>query len=87
MCFSETPVDRPISFPLSSIHSNGEKNGPPLLPDFHEDIQFMDIEDNSGMDLNLWPTGPFTFTATYGYVDLFGDSGLSSGWRRVYHWV
>lgn len=45
---SETAVDRQISFPLSSLHSNGERNGPPLLHDFTEDIQFMDIEDTSG---------------------------------------
>ncbi|KAM9726353.1 LOW QUALITY PROTEIN: dual E2 ubiquitin-conjugating enzyme/E3 ubiquitin-protein ligase BIRC6 [Menidia menidia] len=46
---SETAVDRQISFPLSNIlHANGEKNGQPLLQDFAEDIQFMDIEDTSG---------------------------------------
>ncbi|XP_023819026.1 baculoviral IAP repeat-containing protein 6 isoform X2 [Oryzias latipes] len=46
---SETPVDRQISFPLSNIlHANGEKNGQPLLQDFTEDIQFMDIEETSG---------------------------------------
>ncbi|XP_055083393.1 baculoviral IAP repeat-containing protein 6 isoform X2 [Periophthalmus magnuspinnatus] len=44
---SETAVDRPISFPLSSLQSNGERNGP-LLHDFSEDIQFMDIEDTTG---------------------------------------
>ncbi|KAK7901724.1 hypothetical protein WMY93_018493 [Mugilogobius chulae] len=44
---SETPVDRPISFPLSNLQSNGERNGP-LLHDFSEDIQFMDIEDTAG---------------------------------------
>uniref|UniRef100_A0AAV2JLI0 Dual E2 ubiquitin-conjugating enzyme/E3 ubiquitin-protein ligase BIRC6 n=1 Tax=Knipowitschia caucasica TaxID=637954 RepID=A0AAV2JLI0_KNICA len=43
----ETPVDRPISFPLSSLHSNGERNGP-VLSDCSEDIQFMDIEDTAG---------------------------------------
>ncbi|XP_054605954.2 dual E2 ubiquitin-conjugating enzyme/E3 ubiquitin-protein ligase BIRC6 isoform X4 [Nothobranchius furzeri] len=42
-------VDRQISFPLSNVlHANGEKNGPPLLQDFSEDIQFMDIEETSG---------------------------------------
>ncbi|KAM4590981.1 dual E2 ubiquitin-conjugating enzyme/E3 ubiquitin-protein ligase BIRC6 [Odontesthes bonariensis] len=46
---SETAVDRQISFPLSNIlHANGEKNGQPLLQDFTEDIQFMDIEETSG---------------------------------------
>ncbi|XP_061601104.1 baculoviral IAP repeat-containing protein 6 isoform X2 [Cololabis saira] len=44
----ETAVDRQISFPLSHVlHANGEKNGPPLLQDFAEDIQFMDIEETS----------------------------------------
>uniref|UniRef100_A0A8P4KP11 Baculoviral IAP repeat containing 6 n=1 Tax=Dicentrarchus labrax TaxID=13489 RepID=A0A8P4KP11_DICLA len=38
-----------ISFPLSNVlHANGERNGQPLLHDFTEDIQFMDIEDTSG---------------------------------------
>ncbi|XP_024864880.1 baculoviral IAP repeat-containing protein 6 isoform X2 [Kryptolebias marmoratus] len=46
---SETAVDRQISFPLSNLlHANGEKNGQPLLQDFTEDIQFMDIEETSG---------------------------------------
>ncbi|XP_075902304.1 dual E2 ubiquitin-conjugating enzyme/E3 ubiquitin-protein ligase BIRC6 isoform X2 [Nelusetta ayraudi] len=46
---TETAVDRQIPFPLSSaLHVNGEKNGQPLLHDFTEDIQFMDIEDSSG---------------------------------------
>uniref|UniRef100_A0A8C9ZQ87 Dual E2 ubiquitin-conjugating enzyme/E3 ubiquitin-protein ligase BIRC6 n=1 Tax=Sander lucioperca TaxID=283035 RepID=A0A8C9ZQ87_SANLU len=46
---SETAVDRQISFPLSSVlHANGERNGQPLLHDFTEDIQFMDIEETSG---------------------------------------
>ncbi|XP_035519765.1 baculoviral IAP repeat-containing protein 6 [Morone saxatilis] len=46
---SETAVDRQISFPLSNVlHANGERNGQPLLHDFTEDIQFMDIEDTSG---------------------------------------
>ncbi|XP_074501768.1 dual E2 ubiquitin-conjugating enzyme/E3 ubiquitin-protein ligase BIRC6 isoform X2 [Sebastes fasciatus] len=46
---SETAVDKQISFPLSNVlHANGERNGRPLLHDFAEDIQFMDIEDTSG---------------------------------------
>ncbi|XP_029926712.1 baculoviral IAP repeat-containing protein 6 isoform X5 [Myripristis murdjan] len=46
---SETAVDRQISFPLSHVlHANGERNGQPLLQDFTEDIQFMDIEETSG---------------------------------------
>ncbi|XP_028279451.1 baculoviral IAP repeat-containing protein 6 isoform X1 [Parambassis ranga] len=46
---SETAVDRQISFPLSNVlHANGERNGQPLLHDFTEDIQFMDIEETSG---------------------------------------
>lgn len=45
----ETAVDRQISFPLSNVlHVNGERNGQPLLHDFTEDIQFMDIEESSG---------------------------------------
>lgn len=49
MTLTETAVDRQISFPLSNIlHVNGEKNGRPLLQDFTEDIQFMDIEETSG---------------------------------------
>jgi len=47
-------VDRQISFPLSNIlHANGEKNGQPLLQDFTEDIQFMDIEETSGKKNHL----------------------------------
>ncbi|KAM3863276.1 dual E2 ubiquitin-conjugating enzyme/E3 ubiquitin-protein ligase BIRC6 [Diretmus argenteus] len=46
---SETAVDRQISFPLSHVlNANGERNGQPLLHDFSEDIQFMDIEETSG---------------------------------------
>lgn len=42
-------MDRQISFPLSNVlHANGERNGQPLLHDFTEDIQFMDIEEASG---------------------------------------
>lgn len=42
-------MDRQISFPLSSVlHANGQRNGQPLLHDFTEDIQFMDIEETSG---------------------------------------
>lgn len=49
---TETAVDRQISFPLSNVlHANGERNGQPLLHDFTEDIQFMDIEETSGKDL------------------------------------
>ncbi|XP_028983369.1 baculoviral IAP repeat-containing protein 6 isoform X2 [Betta splendens] len=45
----ETAVDRQISFPLSNVlHANGERNGQPLLHDFTEDIQFMDIEEAAG---------------------------------------
>lgn len=51
-------MDRQIPFPLSNaLHVNGEKNGQPLLHDFPEDIQFMDIEDSSGNTLTK-----FTFT-------------------------
>ena len=50
MSVTETAVDRQISFPLSSVlHANGERNGQPLLHDFTEDIQFMDIEETSGI--------------------------------------
>lgn len=46
---TETAVDRQISFPLSNVLSvNGERNGQPLLHDFTEDIQFMDIEETTG---------------------------------------
>uniref|UniRef100_A0AAX7TAX9 Dual E2 ubiquitin-conjugating enzyme/E3 ubiquitin-protein ligase BIRC6 n=1 Tax=Astatotilapia calliptera TaxID=8154 RepID=A0AAX7TAX9_ASTCA len=46
---SETAVDRQISFPLSNVlHANGERNGQPVMQDFTEDIQFMDIEETSG---------------------------------------
>ncbi|KAM4615408.1 dual E2 ubiquitin-conjugating enzyme/E3 ubiquitin-protein ligase BIRC6 [Polymixia lowei] len=46
---NETAVDRQISFPLSHVlHANGERNGQPLLHDFTEDIQFMDIEETPG---------------------------------------
>lgn len=45
-------MDRQISFPLSNIlHVNGERSSQPLLHDFTEDIQFMDVEDTSG---ELW---------------------------------
>lgn len=51
MSVTETAVDRQISFPLSSVlHANGERNGQPLLHDFTEDIQFMDIEETSGKE-------------------------------------
>lgn len=51
LLISETAVDRQISFPLSSVlHANGERNGQPLLHDFTEDIQFMDIEETSGKE-------------------------------------
>ncbi|KAI5102813.1 baculoviral IAP repeat-containing protein 6 isoform X13 [Silurus meridionalis] len=43
---SESAVDRQIVFPLShSLQTNGERNGQPLLHDFTDDIQFMDIEE------------------------------------------
>ncbi|KAM8852773.1 dual E2 ubiquitin-conjugating enzyme/E3 ubiquitin-protein ligase BIRC6 isoform 1-T1 [Synchiropus picturatus] len=45
---SETAVDRQIPFPLSVHHANGERNGQPVLHDFTEDIQFMDIEETPG---------------------------------------
>lgn len=46
---TEAAVDRQISFPLSNmLHVNGERNTQPLLHDFTEDIQFMDIEETSG---------------------------------------
>ena len=46
---AETAVDKQISFPLSHVlHANGERNGQPLLHDFAEDIQFMDIEETPG---------------------------------------
>ncbi|XP_063347269.1 baculoviral IAP repeat-containing protein 6 isoform X5 [Pelmatolapia mariae] len=46
---SETAVDRQISFPLSNVlHAHGERNGQPVMQDFTEDIQFMDIEETSG---------------------------------------
>lgn len=42
-------MDRQITFPLSqALHTNGERNGQPLLHDFAEDIQFMDIEESPG---------------------------------------
>lgn len=51
MSSTETAVDRQISFPLSNVlHVNGERNGQPLLHDFTEDIQFMDIEETSGKE-------------------------------------
>lgn len=49
----ETAVDRQISFPLSHVlHANGERNGQPLLHDFTDGIQFMDIEETSGRKLH-----------------------------------
>lgn len=46
---SESAVDRQIVFPLShSLQTNGERNGQPLLHDFTDDIQFMDIEETGG---------------------------------------
>ncbi|XP_066552631.1 baculoviral IAP repeat-containing protein 6 isoform X3 [Amia ocellicauda] len=49
---NESAVDRQISFPLSQVlHANGERNGRPLLADFGEDIQFMDIEETPGSRL------------------------------------
>eukprot|EP00063_Salmo_salar_P035149 XP_014009984.1 PREDICTED: baculoviral IAP repeat-containing protein 6-like isoform X15 [Salmo salar] len=49
---NETAVDRQISFPLSHVlHANGERNGQPLLHDFTDGIQFMDIEETSGSRL------------------------------------
>ncbi|KAJ8418302.1 hypothetical protein AAFF_G00140110 [Aldrovandia affinis] len=52
---NETAVDRQISFPLSHVlHANGERNGQPLLHDFAEDIQFMDVEETPGSRLCLF---------------------------------
>ncbi|XP_036815670.1 baculoviral IAP repeat-containing protein 6 isoform X7 [Oncorhynchus mykiss] len=49
---NETAVDRQISFPLSHVlHANGERNGQPLMHDFTDDIQFMDIEETPGSRL------------------------------------
>ncbi|XP_060789217.1 baculoviral IAP repeat-containing protein 6 isoform X8 [Neoarius graeffei] len=49
---SESAVDRQIVFPLShSLQTNGERNGQPLLHDFTDDIQFMDIEETGGSRL------------------------------------
>uniref|UniRef100_A0A6Q2Z2L0 Dual E2 ubiquitin-conjugating enzyme/E3 ubiquitin-protein ligase BIRC6 n=1 Tax=Esox lucius TaxID=8010 RepID=A0A6Q2Z2L0_ESOLU len=49
---NETAVDRQIPFPLSHVlHANGERNGQTLLPDFADDIQFMDIEETPGSRL------------------------------------
>lgn len=49
----EAAVDRQISFPLSNmLHVNGERNNQPLLHEFTEDIQFMDIEETSGQREN-----------------------------------
>lgn len=48
----ETAVDRQISFPLSHVlHANGERNGQSLMHDFTDDIQFMDIEETPGREL------------------------------------
>lgn len=48
---TEAAVDRQIPFPLSNIlQVNGERSSQPLLHDFTEDIQFMDIEETSGED-------------------------------------
>lgn len=50
-CPPEAAVDRQISFPLSNIlQVNGERSSQPLLHDFTEDIQFMDIEETSGKE-------------------------------------
>lgn len=44
-------MDRQISFPLSNIlQVNGDGSSQPLLQDFTEDIQFMDIEETSGKE-------------------------------------
>ncbi|XP_037398087.1 baculoviral IAP repeat-containing protein 6 isoform X3 [Pygocentrus nattereri] len=49
---NESAVDRQIVFPLSHVlQANGERNGQPLLHDFTEDIQFMDIEETPGSRL------------------------------------
>ncbi|XP_069036040.1 baculoviral IAP repeat-containing protein 6 isoform X3 [Lepisosteus oculatus] len=49
---NESAVDRQILFPLThALHANGERNGRPLLPDFTEDIQLMDIEETPGSRL------------------------------------
>ncbi|XP_035388617.1 baculoviral IAP repeat-containing protein 6 isoform X5 [Electrophorus electricus] len=49
---NESAVDRQIAFPLAHVlHANGERNGQPFLPDFGDDIQFMDIEETAGSRL------------------------------------
>ena len=53
-------------FPLSqALHTNGERNGPPLLHDFVEDIQGMDIEESPG-----------SFTVKLGWVCIGDTSPL-----------
>lgn len=60
---TEAAVDRQISFPLSNmLHVNGERNNQPLLHDFPEDIQFMDIEETSGLGRATRPS-PLQFGA------------------------
>lgn len=55
---TEAAVDRQISFPLSNIlHVNGERSSQPLLHDFTEDIQFMDIEETSGKQQHHFSEG------------------------------
>lgn len=55
LSLTETAVDRQISFPLSNVlHANGERNGQPVLHDFTEDIQFMDVEETSGKEFKLF---------------------------------
>ncbi|XP_041107829.1 baculoviral IAP repeat-containing protein 6-like isoform X5 [Polyodon spathula] len=49
---NESAVDRQICFPLSqAVHANGERNGPPLLADFGDDMQFMEMEESQGSRL------------------------------------
>ncbi|XP_058880863.1 baculoviral IAP repeat-containing protein 6-like isoform X4 [Acipenser ruthenus] len=49
---NESAVDRQICFPLSqALHANGERNGPSLLADFGDDMQFMEMEESQGSRL------------------------------------
>ncbi|KAG8444151.1 hypothetical protein GDO86_009363 [Hymenochirus boettgeri] len=43
---NETPVDRPVVFPLSPAFVDVQKNGKPGLVDLSEDLQNMEVEDS-----------------------------------------
>ncbi|XP_056423373.1 baculoviral IAP repeat-containing protein 6 isoform X3 [Hyla sarda] len=44
---NETPVDRPIAFPLSpAFNVEVQRNGKPTLVDLNEDMQNMDVDDS-----------------------------------------